>query len=488
MSASTLRILVDLTHLYPRGEGGGIKPALEHLFRWLGQQAAQPLQFVFLVNPTLGSDISGWLRPVDRFIPADQAPPDVAVRENCQLVYCPFGLTDWACPGIPTVSLVVDLLHRDFPESLSEEEQHQRTLSFQTTVERTDLFQVISDYTAGQLRRHYQVPVDQIIRTHLPVHDRLALPGASPRAEHGRTYFFYPANAWAHKNHEPLLMAYALYRRAAGPDAWRLVLTGYRNAAMQRLQGIADTLDLSDHVDFLGYVDEARLATLWSGAGALVFPSLHEGFGIPLLEAMAFDVPIVASDSTAIPEIVADAALLVKGRAPVELAQAMQQLAASADLRRRLTTRGRQRLADFSVEGEYTRLLDGFRRAAASPARFRQRGYYAVDGLIDPVAFFAPPSSPTPLTLSYTIRPLGVARTLEIGFGSQCLATIQVAADRPSEGEVVVPAKVPLLTLRVPDASRLSPTDSRTHGVLLQRLIVQAADGTVTDLLANRTP
>lgn len=486
--APSLRVLVDLTHLYPQGEGGGIKPALQEMLRWLGQQSDPVLEFLFLVNPARGLDGSGWLRPADRVIPMDQVPSDVAARENCHLVYCPFGMTDWACPGIPTISLIVDLLHLDFPESLPMEEQRARTEYFRVALERTDLFQVISDYTAKQLQTHYRVGSDRVIRTYLPVHGRLPAFGPARPAHTGPSYFFFPANAWAHKNHETLLIAYALYRQTAGPGAWRLVLTGFMGQAMRQLQHRAGSLGLSAHVDFLGYVDEARLATLWAGAGALVFPSLHEGFGIPLLEAMAHRLPIIASDSTAIPEITAGAALLVKGRAPLDLAQAMQQLTASSEMRLTLVKHGQQRLVDFSPEIEFARLLEGFRRTSATTALWRQSGYYPVDGLIEPLAIFALPRSPAPQRLSYATRPLGVPRTLEFWCGSQRFAQISVDANMAVEGEVTVPAAARVLSVRVPNATRLSATDPRTHGVLLERLQIRNAEGIITDLLTHCAP
>ncbi len=483
ITSAPIRILVDLTWLRPGGEGGGIKPALHEIIHWLGRQPGEAIVFVFLANRLLAGEIDRWLRPVDRLIWGDGAPDDLAAQEDCQLVYCPFGITRWACPGIPTIALIVDLLHKDFPESLSVADCNYRADYFRITAERADLFQVISDHTATQLGRHYNIPVDRIIRTHLPVHGRLPprsqtspTPGAPP-------YFFYPANAWVHKNHATLLVAYALYRHAAGPDAWRLVLTGHRNAAMQHLERIAASLDITECVDFLGYVNESRLAGLWSRAGALVFPSLHEGFGIPLLEAMAHAVPILASDSGAIPEITAGAALLVAARAPQELAQGMQLLATNPELRRTLVEHGQQRLAAFSPAREFGRLLQSFHAIANAPARWQHSGYYPVDGLTDPLAIFALPLVPGPQVLHYTSRPLGISRTVEFLCGASCLAKVRVAADIPTSGCLQLPKGARVLRLIVPDASRLSPTDPRTHGVILGRLQVHHPGGLVSDLL-----
>jgi glycosyltransferase involved in cell wall biosynthesis len=483
ISPAVLRILVDLTHLHPGGVSGGIKPALQEMLGWLGRLPGTNVEFVFLTDPLLDREISPWLRPIDRLVSMHQAPPDLAARENCQLVYCPFGLTDRACPGIPTVTLIVDLLHRDFPESLPPHYRNQREEYFRTALERTDLFQVISDYTAGQLRRHYGVEPERIIRTHLPVHGRLAPPLPAGRKSPVAPYFFYPANAWAHKNHATLLLAYSVYRRAAGAAAWRLVLTGQMDASMRHLQDVAASLGLTAAVDFLGYVDEARLATLWDEAGALVFPSLHEGFGIPLLEAMARGVPILASNATVMSEITGDAALQVDCRAPIALAEGMSRMAGSAPLRSSLVERGRRRAADFSPKVEFGRLLDAFHCTAARPAIWRQAGYHLIDGLTDPLAMFALPPSSGPLKISYATRPLGVSRRLEFYCGTGCQESITVAAHVPTEGFVLVSAWARVLTLRVPDAARLSPTDPRTHGVWLGRLQVQHPDGSLTDLL-----
>ena len=156
----------------------------------------------------------------------------MAAKEACDLVYCPFGMTDCACPGIPTLTLIVDLLHKDFPETLAEEELRYRNEYFDETIARTDRFQVISEYTSRQLQSHYRIAPADIVQTYLPVHGRLKPAARSDSPE--SSYFFYPANAWAHKNHETLLVAYALYRHQAGAKAWRLVLTGNPDAQMRR--------------------------------------------------------------------------------------------------------------------------------------------------------------------------------------------------------------------------------------------------------------
>jgi glycosyltransferase involved in cell wall biosynthesis len=169
-------------------------------------------------------------------------------------------------------------------------------------------------------------------------------------------FFFYPANFWPHKNHETLLVAYRQYAHAAGSRAWPLIFTGQPDARMKLLEEMRDGLGLRSSVTFLGHLDDAAFAALWSRAGALVFLSLHEGFGIPLLEAMRFGVPILAANTTALPEVAGDAGLLVDPTDPRLIADALRRLAIREGLRDDLVTRGRVRLGAFSLELEAGRL------------------------------------------------------------------------------------------------------------------------------------
>jgi len=105
------------------------------------------------------------------------------------------------------------------------------------------------------------------------------------------------------------------------------------------------------------------MPALYLGAGALVFPSLFEGFGLPLLEAMWCDCPIACSKVTSLPEIAGDAALLVDPRSPEELAHAVSRLLTDGDLRQRLTERGRRRAADFSWTKFTLEIVSVLRRA-----------------------------------------------------------------------------------------------------------------------------
>ncbi len=148
------------------------------------------------------------------------------------------------------------------------------------------------------------------------------------------------------KNLEGLLRALAILRKRV-PNVVLLQVGGIPTLRQQRL--IA-TLSLAENVRFLGRVDDEALVLLYNLADVFVFPSLYEGFGFPVLEAMACGTPVVASNTSSLPEVVGDAGLLVDPRSPESIAVAIHRLLSDPDLRHTLRRRGRERAAKFSWE------------------------------------------------------------------------------------------------------------------------------------------
>jgi glycosyltransferase involved in cell wall biosynthesis len=150
------------------------------------------------------------------------------------------------------------------------------------------------------------------------------------------------------KNRARLILAYARLRRegfdcplvVAGQPAWRY------EGELELIR----SLGLSEQVRFLGYVPAEDLPALYSGATLFAFPSLYEGFGLPVLEAMGCETPVVASNTSAIPEVAGDAALLVDPRDVNALAEGMGRLLSDETLRAELRARGLERAQQFSWE------------------------------------------------------------------------------------------------------------------------------------------
>jgi glycosyltransferase involved in cell wall biosynthesis len=148
-----------------------------------------------------------------------------------------------------------------------------------------------------------------------------------------------------------VIAAFAVYRTCYDHDA-RLTLVGDRHAAMQytsACEELAADLGVADAVTFTGSVSHSELLAVYRTADVFVSCSEHEGFGVPVLEAMHFDVPVVAHAAAATPEIVADAGLLFDEKDPLLLATAVDEILGSTDLRHALTTAGRKRVEAFDL-------------------------------------------------------------------------------------------------------------------------------------------
>jgi glycosyltransferase involved in cell wall biosynthesis len=160
-------------------------------------------------------------------------------------------------------------------------------------------------------------------------------------------FLFYPANPWPHKNHARLLSALRIYKNVY-QHRLHLVVSGKLEHENRSAEEFAIAAGVTDQVIDLGFVSASDLPGLYSAASALVFPSLFEGFGIPLLEAMACGCPVVAADVTSIPEVVGEAGILFDPFNPDDMARKIHQVVTDKSLRQELVVRGRDRAKQFS--------------------------------------------------------------------------------------------------------------------------------------------
>ena len=130
----------------------------------------------------------------------------------------------------------------------------------------------------------------------------------------------------------------------------QLAIVGKKGWMFEDIFATVQALKLEDRVVFTGYVTDENLPYLYNGARLFVYPSLYEGFCLPVLEAMACGIPVITSNISSMPEIIGDAGLLIDPHDPDQLVQAIQQLIADDDLNHSLRERGLQRAAQYSWE------------------------------------------------------------------------------------------------------------------------------------------
>jgi glycosyltransferase involved in cell wall biosynthesis len=226
---------------------------------------------------------------------------------------------------------------------------------FRTTVprsaERAKRVLAISELTRCDLVDLYRVPEEKIVVTPLAADPAFRPEGP---AVDGQPYALFVGALQPRK--EPTVAIEAL--SLLGDEKLRLVLAGPDKGGRADADRAAAELGVADRIEFRGHVSQEELAKLYRGASCLVFPSRYEGFGLPVVEAMASGTPVVATTAGALPEVSGDAAILVEERNPVALAGGIER--AIAD-RERLRTAGLERARRYSWAETAHRTLSVYR-------------------------------------------------------------------------------------------------------------------------------
>jgi len=265
---------------------------------------------------------------------------------GAELLFCPFTAPTYWEPGVPVVSVLYDLQYRAYPEFFAAEDVANREATFRDACRRATLLVAISEYARASTIAAADLDPARVLTIPLRLARRLVVEPCSRAGVFDRFgleaegYLLYPANFWPHKNHVRLFEAFAMAREMGLPNDLKLVCTGAPGARLDAIQESVVGFGVADRVCFPGYVSDEALAELMSRATGLIFPSLYEGFGLPVIEAMSFGVPVACSDRTALPEVVGDAALLFDPTEPSAIARSILVLTLDHERRASLVEAG----------------------------------------------------------------------------------------------------------------------------------------------------
>jgi glycosyltransferase involved in cell wall biosynthesis len=274
----------------------------------------------------------------------DRHPPDV--------LFIPAHVMPLVCP-VPAAVTVHDLGYLHYPEAHRPLDRWY--LDWTTRRHARLAARIIADSqaTRADLIRHYRADPERIavvypgrIESLGRVNDPAAIAAVTARYGVSGDYLLYLGTLQPRKNLVRLVEAFA--RLPSPASECQLVLAGKRGWLYNNLFAHVESLGLSGRVLFPGYVADEDKAALISGATALVYPSLYEGFGLPVLEAMACGTPVLTSNVSSLPEVAGDAALLVEPLEVDAIAAGMAHLMADAELRRSLVEKGYAQLRKFS--------------------------------------------------------------------------------------------------------------------------------------------
>jgi glycosyltransferase involved in cell wall biosynthesis len=250
-------------------------------------------------------------------------------------------------PGLMVVS-IHDLAPLALPEILDTPVKRKYAeFLMKRSVKQAAAILSVSEFTARELRERLDVPAEKITVAHLGI-DVDWPDTAQPHSEiDGVPYLLYVGNVKPNKNLGLLLRAFA---RVSDLLPYRLLLAGRMEGFGTGDQAaIQQAKKMGDRVRFTGMVPDKDLISLYAGASALVFPSLYEGFGLPLLEAMRFGCPVLCSTAASLPEVAGDAALYFDPHSEQELADSLLMVRDS-DKMMKLRRAGEERIKQFSFQ------------------------------------------------------------------------------------------------------------------------------------------
>jgi alpha-1,3-rhamnosyl/mannosyltransferase len=276
-------------------------------------------------------------------------------HSRARLYHSPFYLMPYH-PGRPVVLTCYDMIPLVYPAYFSAKQRLIYRAAHALALKTSKFVLAISHATKTDLIRYFRVSPERIVVTLLAA-DEHFVPQPSERIEAVRRkyslpehYVLYFGSNKPHKNLVRLVDAWGLLKNGPKVTDHALVIAGHWDDRYPQAKMQVRCLHLDRDVMFLPDIPEDDLPALYSGASLFVFPSEYEGFGLPVLEAMACGVPVVCSNCSSLPEVAGNAALLVNPQGVEELAAAMSRVINQEDLSQDLRKRGLTRARNFSWE------------------------------------------------------------------------------------------------------------------------------------------
>jgi glycosyltransferase involved in cell wall biosynthesis len=368
-----VRIGIDARKLHDFGIGTYIRNLLRHLGR-----LDRETEFVVFCRPedrealsSIGENFRPVVESSANYSIAEQLRIPLALkREGVTLFHAPHYVLPplVRCRSVVTIH---DCIHLMFPQYLP----NRMALAYARTsiglaARRATRVMTVSESSKRDILRFVDVEPDRIDVIYNAYDERFGIePGEDDvvrvreRYQLHDEFVLYAGNVKPHKNLERLIDAFSLVRKR-GLDHLKLVLIGDEISRYAALRRAVHQHQLHKYVRFLGYLPQETLAVMYRLAGVFVFPSLYEGFGLPPLEAMASGTPVVTSNVSSLPEVAADAAVLVDPYDPGAIADGIERVLTNEDLRADLRRRGLARARQFSWEQSVRRVREIYSEAS----------------------------------------------------------------------------------------------------------------------------
>jgi len=277
-----------------------------------------------------------------------------------------------APPGVKgkTVITVHDMVYKAFPETVRARTKYMLDTGLRRSMKRADLIVTDSEFSKSEIIKYFPqheeklfvVPCGVDLEKFHPCNEPERIPDVKKTLGINGEYFLYLGTIEPRKNLERLIEAYNIFIQRVKKDPPKLVLAGGKGWLYDSIFNKVSELGLSEKVIFTKYVPAKDMNPLMCGALAFVFPSVYEGFGMPPLEAMACGVPVLTTAEASLPEVTGDCAVIADAYSPESIADGLESLYSSRELRERLSKDGIKRAKGFTWERSAEILYDLYKK------------------------------------------------------------------------------------------------------------------------------
>lgn len=335
----------------------GVSVYTLHLLKYFHSQASKDLQFIIYLRNKPGNDMpqatkyftykivwgprlwSQLFLPLHLWI--------YKITGNMlDVFFSPAHYIPRFCP-YKTIVTIHDLSYIYFPQEFLKKDLYQLKNWTEYALKNANKIIAVSKTTKKDIMHEYSIP-DEKISVVYNGYDHLPIRLTATSGEKINPYFLYVGTIQPRKNLSLLITAFSQFY-STHPE-FKLILAGKKGWLYEKIFKQVAFLGMTNCVNFPGFVSEEEKNNLYKGAAAFILPSLYEGFGIPLLEAMAHDCPVISSFSSSLPEVGGEACLYFDPKNSEDLMEKMTSLVTNKELRADLIVAGRKRIEAFSWE------------------------------------------------------------------------------------------------------------------------------------------
>lgn len=252
---------------------------------------------------------------------------------------------------MPTIVSVMDLSYLHFPQTFRKNDLYQLTKWTKYSVEKSKKVITISNSSKDDIIKHYKVPAEKVEVVHLGLKPISMEQHSKQLSDFGITkkFVLFVGTLQPRKNISKLVESFSLLPQSI-KDNYQLVIVGKKGWLYEDILSSPEKYHIQDKVVFLDYVSDRQLPMFYKNAEVFVLPSLYEGFGLPILEAMRYGCPVVTSNVSSLPEAGGDAALYFDPESAQDIMEHIQKVLTNSELRNKMIEKGTSHYKKFTWE------------------------------------------------------------------------------------------------------------------------------------------